>query len=95
MYTDWTKKLKDEDKQRYEESVKRVRWVLDDLKLIFQDRLATLDRQEAGEKQFDNPNWAYKQAFQNGQRSAIESSIKLIDMDTQLTSSSKQNLTKG
>lgn len=85
MYPEWISHLKTNgDKQNYIESIKRVRWVLDDLKNIYDGRINSLDRNETSTKQFDNPNWAYKQAFNNGFRSALEICRKYVDLDQQI-----------
>lgn len=84
MYSEWTIHLKTEkEKTDYKESLKRAKWVLDDLKAIFDMRINSLDRNELTLKQFDNPNWAYKQAFNNGFRAAMEVCRKYVDLDQQ------------
>lgn len=80
MITAWTKHCKtEEEKQQYTESLKRVKWVLDQAK-----SLVTTDGIEASEmspKSYDNPNWAYRQAHANGYKQAVKDFHKLLTID--------------
>lgn len=84
MYIGWTKHLKDEEeKKRFENEIQGSRRVLDRLWLLLDEEEHTLDRSELDIKNFDQPNWEYKQAYKNGYRASIRTLKKLIDLDQQ------------
>jgi len=72
MIIDWTRNLStEEEKERFERSLDGARIVLDRLSELITERQQSMDVSERGLKQFENPNWAYRQAFNNGLRSAF------------------------
>lgn len=82
MISAWTNHLEtEEEKQKFREYVKSSKLLLNRLKDILQEQEASFDSIESSPKQFESPNWAYKQAYRNGQRSAVRSIITLIDLD--------------
>jgi hypothetical protein len=82
MLRDWTKNLKiEEDIQRFERLFNSSRTVLDRLTELIDEREYSMDVSERGLKQFENPNWAYRQAFNNGLRSAFNI-VKTLITDT-------------
>jgi hypothetical protein len=84
MFVDWTKHLKTpEEKSRFENQVQSAKPVLDRLIQLIKEKTDSLDLSETREEQFDNPNWAHKQAYKNGLRSATQGFTKLIDLDQQ------------
>src|SRR5437016_6373951 len=84
MFIDWTKNLKDADtKSKFEKKLLSSKPVLERLTQLLDERQEHLDANELSVKSFDNPNWAYKQAFNNGFRSALNIAKKLIDLDQQ------------
>jgi hypothetical protein len=83
MYADWTSHLDNTEKENFEKSVFASRRVLDRLRALLEIREKSMDRYENGLKQFENPNWAERQAFQNGIRSEREYLKKLINLDQQ------------
>lgn len=84
MYQEWTAHLTDSDeKQRFEKKVQSSEKVLERLSDILDIRETGMDMQEMSQKDFENPNWAYKQAFRNGYRSAIWTVQKYLDLDQQ------------
>ncbi len=84
MYTIWTKHLTDQsEKEGFEKSVKSARPVLNRLKDILKEQEKSLDRYELLEGEYDNPAWAHKQAFRNGQRSALIKLLDLVNLDQQ------------
>lgn len=79
MITAWTKHLKDEaEKVKFEKYVRGSRLLLDRLKDIIQEDVDKLDTQEGSFKDFDIPNWEFKQAFRNGQRSTLKNIQRLL-----------------
>ena len=84
MYIGWTKHLVDpKSKEEFEKDVYGSKRILDHLMLLLLEEENTLDRTEMDVKAFDNPNWAYKQAYKNGYRKAISILKTMIDLDHQ------------
>lgn len=84
MYTTWTKHLPTPaEKEGFEKSIKSAKPVLDVLKTILKEQEDLIDRSESDIKVFDQPNWEFRQAFKNGQRSALRSLYTLVDLDHQ------------
>lgn len=74
----WTRGKTEEEKPLYIESLKRAKWVFDDLKKLVNSNLASLEAGEISPKSYDNPNWAYRQAHTNGYKQALQDVTKLI-----------------
>lgn len=86
MYSKWTSHLKDEQsKQNFRLQVISARDVLNRQKQINEEWEKNLDRSEIDPRQFDTPNWEYRQAWKNGFRAALHQSKTLIDLDQQET----------
>lgn len=84
MFSEWTSHLKtEEEKQRFEGSVKAARPVLERLTTLLEMREQGIESLEGGLKQFDSPSWAYKQAFNNGFKSALSKVKTTINLDQQ------------
>lgn len=82
MITAWTKHLKSEDeKNQYKQSLKRVSWVLEDLKRLVKENEVSIDNSEISPKSYDNPNWAYRQAHANGYKQCLRDFNKLLTLD--------------
>lgn len=82
MITAWTKHLQtEEDKQKLEKSIRSARHVLDRLKEILGEMEEELNASELSPKNYDSPNWDYKQAHVNGQKSTLRAIKKLITLD--------------
>jgi len=86
MYIDWTRHISDpKEKEAFEQSILGSKRVLERLMELMDERELSIDVSERGLKQFDNPNWAYKQAFNNGFKSCLGIVKTLIDLDQQVT----------
>lgn len=84
MYTKWTQHLKDdEEKARFRNQVFSAKPVLERLYSILEEQEKSLDRNEIDPTSFSNPNWAYLQAFKNGDRFRLNYLKTLIDLDQQ------------
>jgi len=84
MLLKWTQHLKDPDERTaFESSVIGSKRVLNRLMEILTEEETALDRSELDVKVFDIPNWAYLQAYKNGQRACLANLKKLIDLDQQ------------
>ncbi len=78
----WTKHCtSEEEKQLYITSLKRVKWVLDDLNKLVDSNLASGEAVEISPKSYDNPNWAYRQAHLNGYKQALKDLKNLTTID--------------
>lgn len=85
MRLEWTKKTKSEqEKQEFEEILKRSKPQFDRLREIITERLTNLDLAEESVKDFDMPNWEYRQAFRNGVRATHRYYLDLIDFDKKI-----------
>lgn len=81
MYTKWTSHLKDpEEKMRFENSVLGSKHVLERLFQIITDEENGIEQSELDAKAYDNPAWAYKQAYKNGAKAAYRVIKKTINV---------------
>jgi hypothetical protein len=84
MYSVWTDHLKTpEDKERFRSSLESAKPVLDRLQAILDDKATAIDTAERSVANYDNPNWAYRQAHRNGCMSTIYGIKSLITLDQQ------------
>ncbi len=84
MYSAWTKHLKDpEEKIEFEKTVYGSRRVLNRIKDLMAHEEKALESSERSIKDFEDTNWAYKQAFRNGYKSCLAQVNKLVDLDQQ------------
>ncbi len=82
MITAWTRHLSnDEDKEQFIKGVQGSKWLLSHLDTIFVQMEKDLNRAEVNPKTYDLPNWAYRQAHNNGYRQCLELIRKLINLD--------------
>lgn len=80
----WTKNLKTpEEKERFENSLKGSRLVLERLVQMLDEEEADIDRSEMNLDTYSTPNWSEKQAHKNGQRSMLRKIKNLISLDQQ------------
>jgi len=84
MYIDWTKHLDtDKEKEAFRKQISSAKPVLDRLIDLLAERELILDRTETNPESFNNPNWAYLQAYKNGYRAALGAMYKLVNLDQQ------------
>ena len=77
----WTQHIKDEKKKEdFRQLLKNSTQVLGRLRMILDEEEKGLDTQETTSKDFDNPNWQFKQAFRNGDRARLRQIRNLIDL---------------
>ncbi len=92
MLIDWTKHLStDKEKEEFEKTVYGAKRVLDRLKALIEERELAMDLHERSLKQFEVPNWDYKQAYTLGYRAASETYKKIVDLDKQIQKETKPN----
>lgn len=76
----WTKHLRDsQSKTDFENTVKASRTALERLLQIISEKEGVVLRTETNLSDFDQPNWANKQAFRNGQRAALKEIKELLE----------------
>ena len=81
MLLRWTQNISDpEQKAAFESSIVSAKPVLDRLVVMLDEDAAALDRSETDIAVFDIPNWAYLQAFKNGQRASIANLRRMADI---------------
>lgn len=84
MYVAWTKNLRSVDEaESFKNQVRSSKDVLDRVIQLLNEEEASLDRSEIDPKNYDLPNWEYRQAHKNGYRSCLAFVKKLIDLDQQ------------
>ena len=82
MITAWTKHIKeDAEKERYQDSLKASKWILDREVEILEEMETALSNQEISPRAYDQPNWDYRQAHCNGYKAAIRDVKRLINFD--------------
>lgn len=80
----WTRNLKTaEEKERFENTLKGSKIVLDRLHQMLSEEEADIDYSETNLKTYETPNWAAKQAHKNGQRAMVRKIKQLISLDQQ------------
>ncbi len=86
MISAWTKHLKDqEEKLKFESYVLGSKRLFERMKELLQEEESNLEHMDRSTKAFDNPNWAYRQAYNNGFRSCLAMLNKLINLDQKET----------
>ena len=91
MFTRWTSHISDpEEKQRFKNQIISAKPVLERLAQLIDEDEAALNSAERSVKQFDSPNWSWKQAYWNGARATLHSQKKIIDLDQQDTTNDRK-----
>lgn len=83
MYTKWTEHLNTEQSERFKNHILGSRDILERLTDILNERERDMDLQELSLDNYNQPNWAERQAHMNGFRSCLHYVKKLIDLDQQ------------
>lgn len=91
MFTRWTSHLKDpHEKKRFQDTVIASKPVLDHLRGLLEEMECDLDRAEFNPKNYDTPNWDYRQADNIGYRRCLRYLQKFIDLDKQVIEKDKE-----
>jgi hypothetical protein len=86
MITAWTSHLKtEEEKKQFLSEVQGSRRVLNRLLQLINQREGAIDLVERSVKQFEVPNWDYRQAFYNGGKSELNLIKSIVDLDPKET----------
>lgn len=75
----WLRHLPADDKAKFDQAIRHDTLVLGRLLVILEEELASIDRFEESESQFDNPNWQYQIAFKSGQRNQLKRVMTLLN----------------
>lgn len=76
----WTKHIKDPGKkQNFESAIRASTTALGRLIEIIEDEERALESSSLTIKDFDDPSWAYKQAYKNGEKARLKRIKELID----------------
>ena len=81
MISAWTKHLKEEEKERFKNSILGSKEVLDRLKELLEELKTEADNIELDPKTYGLPNWDYRQADLNGYKRALKTINKIITLD--------------
>lgn len=81
MISAWTKHLKEDDKEKFRNSVLGSKLVLERLQDILNEMKEDVESVELNTKIYDIPNWDYRQAHTNGFKDCLNKINKLITLD--------------
>lgn len=82
MQAIWTSNIRDaKEKKDFEATLHNQLdgLVLSRLATILEQRLKTIEKLPRGLDDFDNPSWAYKEAYRLGYQSALQEVLNLLD----------------
>jgi len=81
LHLTWTKHLKTkEERERFEKVLRGSSILITRLLQILEEEEQALSNIEVSSQEFDNPSWAYKQAFRLGEKSRIKKLKDLLSM---------------
>lgn len=79
LSTVWTKHIQDpEKKEAFTKAIKASNLGFGRLLELLHEDLKEIERSEQTIADFADPNWAYKQAFRNGEKARLNKIIKLL-----------------
>lgn len=85
MDINWTAHLSNPEKiEEWKKQILNAKPVLEHLTKMLQKKSNSIERGEASSMSFDNPSWAYKQAYAIGRKAEIRDIIRTIDIDKQV-----------
>lgn len=85
MLSKWTSHLSDpKEKEDFEKEIKGSKRVMERLKTIVEEQEAELNRAEINPKNYEIPNWDYRQAHNNGYRQCLHIMKRLTDLDKRI-----------
>lgn len=74
----WTRDIPEDSKEKFLQALLNDTLVLGKMLSILENEAENLKVQEIREDSFDDPNWAFKQAYLNGQRNSLRKTIALL-----------------
>lgn len=75
---EWTEGMSDKEKEEFKELLSRNTIITNRILTLLKKREKLATDKETRETVFDNPNWAYKQAYLNGKVQAIREVMDLF-----------------
>lgn len=85
MITKWTSHLQtDKEKEDFEKEVQGAKRVLDRLKTMVEEQEKELNQAEINTKNYEIPNWDYRQAHNNGYRQCLHIMKRIVDLDQRI-----------
>jgi hypothetical protein len=83
MLSAWTQHLRNdpEAKEKFEDYVKNSNLLVRRLQDMIDQVIGDIERSERSTATFSNPNWAYLQAYYNGEVAALEKLKKIVSID--------------
>jgi hypothetical protein len=83
MYSSWAQHLPENEKEDFQRLVWRAKPVLDRVTDLINAEVRAIDDTERDPKAYDNPSWAYKQAYKNGLRTGFSKIKEFVDLNKQ------------
>ena len=81
LSTLWVKHLKDpEEIDKLNKAILGSVVIRNRLTQIIKEKLESIDNTECSVSDYDSPSWSHKQAHRNGQKTALNEVLKLIDL---------------
>lgn len=82
MITAWTENLKtQEEKDRFVDGLRHARWLLTRLNELLDKIARGILQTERSPKNYEKPNWSYRQAHANGYLQCLNDIKLLINLD--------------
>ena len=82
MITAWTENLKtQEERDRFEDGLRHAKWLLSRLGELLDKIQRGILQTERSPKNYDKPNWEYRQAHANGYLQCLNDIKNLINLD--------------
>jgi len=79
MYLGWTKHLKSpKEQEEFSKYIRGSKALFERLKQIVEEEKQTI---EITSLDFDNPNWAIREAFNKGQHQSLNKILKIINIE--------------
>ncbi len=79
LSTQWTKHLDVDKKESFEKLLRTNVQVFTVLRSIQQSEIDDIGRRESSIQDFEDGNWANKQAYRNGYKAALNDQLRLTD----------------
>lgn len=77
--TEWTRGLEGEEKKNFDALINANKHILRKIYQVLKSKMNMIDREELSINDFDNNNWAYRQAFRNGKRTSFKELLDLLE----------------
>lgn len=78
LYTKWYDGIPEDEREAWTQRLKGNKDLWAKMYSIINDKLDVLDRAELDPSVFEDPNWAFKQAYYNGAKKAYTDTLTLL-----------------